>query len=221
LVKSSHPLRLRSASSSVANTYRFYMATTIGTGTRADPFRAALTDFIVADGTQDFWSWFNPTHSVQFCLAWCDPTLHTTIAADSRVTVLSPQWDDVNTHLDDLVGTIPSGTQTALETNGIPVAWIDASTTYRDVWRWLSKRHIFSQSLIGTGDTNVVNFIKNNLDTTVGSLSAAVRNAGQNWMTNHGLDTSWITGTTTVRQVVKFIIANGSFSIMKHGPANL
>ena len=68
------------------------------------------------------------------------------------------------------------------------------------------------------GDTNALAFIRNNLDNTVGSLSATVRDRGKAWMEENGLDTSWIISSTKVRAVVRFIIVNGGFEITSHGP---
>lgn len=205
-------------------TYRFYVALTIGDGlSRATAFRSKLSNFIVNDGTKDFWSWSNRAWPRQFCLALCDTTLHTTIAADVDIAPLSPELADVstvNTWLDGPVGTLPTGVATALEAGGIPVDWIDGTTTRRQLWRFIAAWHFVMQRFNGSGDSNAFAFIKRSLDDTVGQVPAAARNRISAWMSGQGLDTAWITGATKVRAVVRFILANGNFPVMQLGPVS-
>lgn len=205
-------------------TLRLYLSTRIGVGTRADPFRSKLANFIINDGTKDFSDWSNRATAFRFALAQCDSALHATIAADPDVVALSPELVDgpaVQTWLDGLVGTIPPAQTTALEAAGIPVDWVDGTTTRRQLWRFISAWHFMCQRMSGEGTTNALLFIASNLDSTVGSLTAPVRNQMSTWMSNHGLDTSWIVGGTLVRAVVKFAITNGAFPVMRIGTSLL
>jgi hypothetical protein len=208
----------------MASTYRFYLAATIGDGvSRATAFRSKLSDFIVNDGTKDFWDWSNRATAFRFCLAWCPTALHTSIAADANVTVLSPELADpaaVAAWLDQDVGTLAAALANKLEAAGIPVDWITAGITRRQLWRFISAWHFITQRMNSAGDTNALAFIRSNLDSTIGSLPAAVRNRASAWMSEKGLDTSWIVAGTKVRAVVRFIIVNGNFPIMSHSPVS-
>lgn len=201
-------------------TYRLYLATRIGDGiTHQTAFRSKLVNYIVNDGTKDFWSWGNRATAFCFCLALCDSPLHATIAADVDIIALSPELADtaaITTYLNGLVGTLPTNISNALEAAGIPVDWITAGTTRRQLWRFISAWHFINQRMTAAQRT----FLANNLDSTIGSLTVAERNRISTWMTNNNLDTTWITGPTLVREVVKFIIQNGNFPIMGQGPVD-
>lgn len=202
-------------------TYRLYLAARLGDGvSHATPFRSKLANYISDDGTQRFWDWSNRATPWRLCLAFCDTTVHATIAADTDITVLSPESADLSalgTWLDGLVGTLPANVATAFENARFPVDWITASTTRRQLWRAISLWHVMVQSANGDGAANALAFIASNLDATVGSLSAAVRNAMSAWMTSRGLDVSQVTGATTIRAVVKGILNSGVFSPVKFG----
>jgi hypothetical protein len=202
-------------------TYRFYLTTRIGDGaTHQTAMRSKLANFIVNDGTKDFWSWGNRATPFFFCLAFCDSALHATIVADIDIVALSPELADsgaITIYLDGLVGTLPVAISNALEAAGIPIDWIIAGTTRRQLWRFISAWHFINQRMTQSERT----FLANNLDATIGSLTVAARNQISAWMTAHGnLDTTWITGPTLVRAVVKFIIQNGNFPIMGNGPVS-
>jgi hypothetical protein len=194
-------------------TYRFYLAARDGDGlSHRTAFRSRLTQYIVADGSQDFWDWSNRATAFRFCLALCSTAKHSQIAADPGVQALSPELADVpaiQAWLDGPIGTdLPLSLQTVLENAGIPVDWIIASTTLRALWQFVLSWHYIAQRVSGVGDNNVLNFLASNLDSTVASLSAVVRTRVSNWMTEKGLDASWITGPTLVREVVKYIVQN-------------
>lgn len=92
-----------------------------------------------------------------------------------------------------------------LEQKGFPMDWADASTTLKDTVKHLRQICMASDIMLGENNTNAANFLTSNLDATVGSLTAAVRNAARTWMQSKGLDTSWITNSNTVRQVMRYI----------------
>ncbi len=201
-------------------TIRFYLSSTLGDGlSRQTAFRSKLSNFIVNDGTQDFWDWSNRVTVFRFCIATCASALHTTIAADPDVVALSPELADVpaiNAYLDGLVGTLPAPVATALEAAGIPVNWLVAGTTRRQLWRFISNWHVVVQAL--SNNPTARTFLASSLGLRVNQVPAAQRNAIAAWMTARGIDSSWITGTTLIRTVVIFIIQNGNFPIMNNGP---
>lgn len=198
-------------------TYRFYLAPRLGTGTRQDPLRSKLANYIVNDGTKDFWNLVNRSTPWCLCLAWCDSALHATIEADAEIRALSPELADVdalNSYMDGLQGTIPAGIVTGLENAGVPVDWVNASTTRREVWRYISRWHYMSQQMTDQERT----FLANNLNTTFQQLAAAARTRIQAWMTARAIATAWITNQTQVRAIITFIVNNGNFPAQPYGP---
>jgi hypothetical protein len=140
--------------------------------------------------------------------------VHTAIQADPRVVrlfpVVSATLEQIRANLD--VPLVSFGTsyatqlRAALEARGVDTDWAMAATTGRDLVRRLVRAYLFSQSIGGTNGTNALALLASNLDATVGSLSATVRNGAKSWLTAQGLDTSWIVSGTTVRQVLAWAL---------------
>jgi len=196
----------------MASTYRFYRTPRLGDGlTRQTAFRSKLNDLgiVRADATQDFWSWPNRAMAVSLCLVWCEPVKHVTIAADPDISALSPELADiaaVNAWLDQPVGALPAAIRARLESDGFPLGWVNGATTRRQLWRKIAQQHVIMQRLFA-GNDNAFNFFKRSLDETIASVPVAIRNRVSAWMVERGLDTSWITGATLVREVVEFVLA--------------
>lgn len=193
-------------------TYRFYRTPRLGDGlSKQTAFRSKLHDLalVVSDGTQDFWCWPNRAMPVCICFVWCQSATHTTIAADAEIFPLSPELADmaaVNVWLDGLIGTLAPALVTRLEADGFPLGWITGTTTRRQMFRKVSQQHFIIQKLFADND-NAFNFFKRNLDETIASVPVAIRNRVSAWMVERGLDTSWITGASLVREVVTFVLA--------------
>ncbi len=206
----------------MTSTYRFYTSLTIGDGlSKKTAFRSKLCNYIVNDGTQDLWDWYNPARQHRFCLALCNSSLHATIVTDADIIALSPELADisaVNVWLDSIVDPMSFAD---IEKGGVPVHWaVGTTTTWRQLWRFVAAWHYVSQRFSGENDNHGLTFLKANLDHTVSSVPHTTRTRIASWMTNKGLDTSWITDTTPVRDIVSFIIQNADFPIMNHGPVS-
>lgn len=196
-------------------TYRLYRAPRLGTGTRADPFRSALTTYInagsgpglVKDGNT-FWDIVHDARAVRYGIAYADPAVHAAIVADVTITALSPEGqtnEAVQTWLDGLLAASPT-LSTTLEGDGIPMGWAGTNATRRQALRVLIRLHIVTQFVRRLKNTNALTFLGQPLDTLISAVPVAQRNAVQAWMTAQGLDSSWILGTHTVRQVCQFIV---------------
>ena len=204
-------------------TYRFYRTALIGTGTRQDPFRSALTKYIVNDGTQDFWSWAYDIANAQYCLAFTDSATHAAAAADPQITAIGPELADlaaISAWLDTPVGVLGQALSDIMEGDGFPVDWIGAGVTRRDLWRFITMYHVITQRFKGSGDNSYLAFFKSNLNATVSSLPVAQRNKVQAWMAAQGMDTSWITGATQLREVIIFVAKNSNLPVMTLGPVS-
>ena len=198
----------------------FYLAPQQGTGTFLDPYRSILNNLI--DITQG--DWFdeidNPARHISICCVHTSDATHATIATNAQVITVSPLYADdsqLQTGMSTLLSSIPGigAIRTKLESNGIDTSWATGSSTIKDAIQYLIRTHSIAQIADGQAFTEVKQFIANNLDTTVGNVSATIRNRVATWMQNHGLDTSWIVGTTTVRQVVAYIINNFSWNKLR------
>jgi len=206
----------------MALTYRFYRSTQIGDGSKADPFRSKLTQYIVDDGASGFWDWLNPIRGVRYSLAKADSTLHATIAADPDIMALSPELADLaalNAWLDQSITPGPTLIN-RLENDGISTAWMSGPTTARELLRYAGKLHVFYGDFM-VDHADAVAFVQANLDTTIGNLPQAVRTSARNWITGKGLDVSWIQNATTVRQVLQYILENITWPNIPFGSQQL
>lgn len=126
-----------------------------------------------------------------------DDATHATIAADPDVSAL-PQ---------NLAGHLSAGAvtqaQAFLDGLNIPFQWVDTSLTYVQLIRIIGKifevAQLFEAS-IGTLFTGGVT-----LGTHFNALPQATRTTLIQIATDHGWDTSGLSGTSTVRQVLKFM----------------
>lgn len=125
-----------------------------------------------------------------------DAATHATFAALPRVIQLPEDLDQKLTGVATL--------RTALEARNIPAHWITTSLTYRQALRGLigifqfaqvyhaqTRRRLFQDSV--------------RLTTRMNQIPLAERNRLSEVAAKTGLDTSGVTGTTTVRQLLKLL----------------
>lgn len=160
---------------------------------------------------------FSSARGTFLCFVYADDATHQTIQARADVvrifSVVSATLAQAQANFNAPLTSVFTGAQltavkAAIEAKGYDVAWTSAATTAKQLIRFLLNMHILGEWAHGDNNANLKSFLAANLAATVGSLSAAVRNSASTWMTNHGLSTSWITGTTTVRQVIRYIVQN-------------
>lgn len=198
----------------------------IGTGTELNAFRSALTPYITFAGDgSGFWDWVHEARLVRYCLSRADPAKHALAAADVvNITPYSAELADLaalNAWLDATLVSVPLVVKNQLESDGFSIAWAIGTTTRREAFRYISKVHVMMQELRRLADTDSLTMFQQGLDTTIGALSVQVRNKVATWMTNHGLDTSWIVGATTVRAVIHYVLTNINWPVMNFGPYQL
>jgi hypothetical protein len=163
----------------------FFLVPIIGTGTRADPRRpkyiAALgVDWAMADFIDSAIVWANTT-----------PAQETAVAANADARLVPPLDNTVNF----------SAAQQALEDLNMPGQWVTAGMTYRTVLRVT----VGMAQLLQRASAIVGSNIRptGNLDRTLGSLSAAMRNALIQACDELGIDRTNITAATTVREALR------------------
>ncbi len=195
---------------------RLYLAPQSGDGTPENPYRNILNDLIDLPAGDWFDEIDHPARRYSICTVYALQATHDRIAADARVTAISPRVvadaAAFKADLDALFSSWPSAWRSAAQTRceqlGISTAWITAQNTLRDVIRYLIRTHFFCQIADGEHNANVKALIAANLDATVGTLPAAVRNAARTWMQARGLAVGWIQNSTTVRKVVYYVVTN-------------
>jgi hypothetical protein len=164
----------------------FFIIPMEGAGTEADPRRekyvpALGVDRAIVDHDDNAVVWANTT-----------PEQDAALALNADVIVVPP--------LDNEVAVV--ATQNALEALNIPAQWITAGMTYREVLRVIVGMAQLIQRCDGLG----VRFrLAGNMDRTMASLAANVRQVLSDASDSLGLDRSEIVGTTTVRQALRIL----------------
>ena len=206
----------------MATTARLYRTARIGTGARGadgkiDGFRSAFDRHLPAslpDGSHyDVWS--IDGKPVMYVFAVCEPAIHALAAADADIQPLSPEFESPAAMQAWLDGTLDltQAQRNIIEGDGIPIDDLTGSITRRQVFRRIALYFALGAIMSRSKDPVtkqhlVLDFLTRNLATTVGQLTVTQRNRIRDWMTAQGLSTASITNATTVRQVLKFIVAN-------------
>lgn len=196
---------------------RVYLAPQLGNGSFQDPYRSLLNEFVSVPDGETFDEIDNPARRYSICVVYAKQDTHDVIAADTRISVLSPLYADAAVFKSGLDAPFSSWPQelrqlvlTALDGKGINTGWITLSNTPRDVYRVLLRVHALSQIFDGTR-RDLLDLIRQNLDTKVSQIPAALRTAVSAWMQSRGLAIGWITNQTTVREILHFIVQNLGF----------
>lgn len=155
----------------------------------------------------------NHTRRLGVCIVDASPATHDAIDANTDITAIGPRFADAEAFhdaLNTLAVNIPNVgvLKTKLEDAGINTEWINASHTVRDVIRHAMRVFVVEQILRGEGKGNAIQFLLNNLDTQVSTVPVAARQQVSDWMAEKFINTEWISGTSTVRQVLDYIVLN-------------
>ncbi len=198
---------------------RFYLAPQQGTGTMMDPYCSILNDLINIQQGDWFDEIDNPARHISICCVHASQTSHDAILADGRALPIGNLINDtqLKVHMDSLLSTLPNlvTLKTALESRGISTSWFSGSNTIRDGIRYLVRVFSTCQIADGQGDGNIKDLIGKNLTITVAQIPVAIRNGVKTWMQAKGLAIGWITNSTTVREILHFIVENLGFGKFK------
>ena len=176
---------------------RAYIVPKIGDGlTPLTAFRPKyLGDMDVRYQVQDY-----GLEDTMLVVAQVTPAQHTTIAANTDAVSIPLPYDDP-------IGVVAlSVVQARLEGMKIPADWLTASVPWRQVVRITRKLFelnarfhvLFGKSIWEAGIT---------LDTRYNQLTQAQRNALQALAADKGIDTSSLTGASTLRQILRAFAA--------------
>lgn len=203
----------------MALTYRFYRSAEID-GLLPGSKRSSLAQYIVAGNGSDFWDWAHEIRPIRYAFSRADSTVHALCAADPGITPYSPELADldaVHAWLDSPLSSVSQTIRDQLESDGFSTSWANAQTTRREAFRYISRMHRMLQELRRFENLDAMQLFNRGLDTTIGSMTVTQRNRLANWMQNRGLDTSWITGPTTIRAVIQYIYDNLNWPILQFG----
>ena len=212
---------------------RIYIAPQIGNGIRGDldpitgfyvwtdstgPYRSLLHKFIDTTAGESFDEIDHPARHVSICTVEARAATLDAIDADSRIIAAIPIRATDRTHLAQILNapfsSYPLAWRNAarnkLESWGVNTEWITGSHTMKDLLRHIIKQFSVAQVADGHGQSSVKEFLKANLNTQVSAIPADHRNAIRNWLQSKNIDISWITGSTTVREVIASLPASFS-----------
>jgi hypothetical protein len=190
-------------------------AATLTMGPKTWPItRSILCAYVDSPAGEWFDEIDHADRALSLCCVHASDATHAAIQADARVTrvlpVLSVTAAQIAARLDSPLSDLYTTPQLVafrdkLTNLGFDVDDLGLSSTPRDVMQRLVN-HLFVHQRFH--DAPVKDLLALSLTATVGSISAARRNAIKAWMTGRGIDSSWITLTTTIREVVRFVVAN-------------
>lgn len=178
----------------VANaTWHLYVVPVIGQGTEQDERRGKYIENATQSACTDYG--FQP---VMLCAMNVDTTADIFITAQADTTKIP----------DNLNSTIPAPglatVQNALESRNIPAGWVTAGLTYRELLRTIDGFFTFLQRYAGiTNKTNLVIGGSVTLNTQFNQLPQAVRGELQATAISLGLSTAGISGSSTIRDILK------------------
>ena len=182
---------------------RFYLVPKAGDGlTRETAFRPAyVSDLGVPYVAMDY-------GRENMMLAAVDVT-----PAQHADLITHPDLTAIPADLDGNVGGALATVQAKLEDMKIPSGWVQTSTTYRTIIGAVGRFCLLMQRFDGR---HARRFFEAGitLDTRVNELTAAQRNAIAETAQSFGLDISFVTGTMTMRFVLKtWVDAMGPFTL--------
>lgn len=201
---------------------RFYIAPQIGTGTWTDPYRSLINNFIDVDAGEGFREFDNPARHISICLVTANDSTHATLASQANIVVASRLLDDAADMAvalqENFNGLSNSDALKAkMESHGVSASWITGTNTVKDVLRYLMKVFATAQISDWQNVPEMKQMISQNLTATVAQVPQPIRETVKAWMQARGLATGWIGNSTTVREIVHFIVTNLGFGNFHFG----
>lgn len=178
---------------------RYYIGRRLGTGSDEAPYYSELRRYIQSNHpTELHFSQQVIAHTFPWVLMCYDlsDTAHNDVVANVAQVFSFP-----STALSTPVSNISVERRTAirdkLEGIGLEFTWATGATTIREILEYIA--HTIQLSVWGETQIASGNF---DINKTVGSIPVDKRNSIQAHLVNLGIDTSWISGSTTIKEVV-------------------
>lgn len=181
---------------------RYYICRVIGDGSHDDPYNSELRQYV-----QD-----------NFGVKFLKQAIHapTLMWAFLKYDLTTPQHDEVVANvpqlfsfpvgvLDTELNDVPVGKRTAirnkLESIGFDFDWATGTHTIRDVLKYM-----FHSTQLASWAEVVISSKNFDLNTTIANIPQVARQKIAQHMTNLGIDTTWITGSHTVQDVLQKVM---------------
>lgn len=203
--------------------YNIYLCDRIGDGLSPQTaFSPLLRSYLNTAVGESYHSMDYPQRGKHLVVYSAEPARHVVVQAVSGITriipVVSVTKAQLITNLDTALDVLFSvavliDLRNELEANGINTAWASGSTTMRELLRYMLRQHTLGQVLHSF--PNAKDFLTAGINNTVASVPVSARNQISSWMVSRGLDTTWITGATLVREVLHYIQQNMNHSLLK------
>jgi len=171
--------------------WHLYLVPVIGTGTQEDP---RSPKYLASYACTDY------GHQPQMlCAADVDAGTDAALQANSDVTRIPDNLDA------QLGAGAVTAVQNALEARNIPAGWVTQALTYRTVLRTLFGMFSLFQryAAIAQNPNAVIDGATVTLSTQFNQLPLKARQDLQATVASFGLDTSGLTGASTIRQILK------------------
>jgi hypothetical protein len=194
---------------------RWYISPYSGAGTSLDPFHAKCWDY--TDPGRDKCSGTRCPQRKHYIVRVVAPqSVHDTIVANNAGTVISPLFNDEASESTALNAPHENvNEKLGVEGHGYPTDWMIGTHTLKDMIRYITKLMHISQRL--QRFDLVDRLFTLGLGSTVADLTLTQRTAIRNWLQDRGLDITWITASTTIRQVLHFIASNVKMNKIRIG----
>jgi len=184
---------------------RYYICRVIGSGVYDDPYNSELRQYLVDN-------WPNEPKFLQqvICpevLMWCimkynlSDAAHADVMANLTGIYTFPQGA-LDRELGSIDPVVRADMRTKLENIGFNFAWATGTNTIRDVLKFL----FWSIQLAAWAEVSITTINSFDLDTEVRGIPPAKRQNINTHLTDLGINTGWITGPTTMRQIVRRIM---------------
>lgn len=196
---------------------RYYITRVLGSGTHEDPYYSELRVYLKEN-------WPNEPHFIKQAifpnvLLWAVMAYDLSDLAHPDVMTLTGIFSFPAGSLDTKVGDLPAAKRLAIRTKleniGFEFTWANSNTTIREILKYL----IRSTQIASWAEVPIsaANF---NLNKTVGDIPVEARQKIAGHMQDLGVDTSWITLSHTIGEVVHKIQRHTDGSMRLFGVVN-
>lgn len=173
---------------------RLYLMPITGAGTRQDPRRPKYVDQYLVG-----FSWGMIDYGAEpACMVGVQDILDLTHSAIAQ----EPDCVALPLNLDQQIGAQLAQVQNVIEALNIPADWVQSSHTYRQVARLVAAIFQFMQRLNGIGFGRLLDGTVS-LSTRFNQLPVATRTKLQEAAQSMNFDTSSLSGSSTLRQILK------------------
>jgi len=195
--------------------WRLYLAPQNGDGTFDSPYRSRLNDYVDVHAGEGFDEFDHPAYHWSLCCVGASEATHAAIIADAQVKPATPELSTtkaalvtlLSQPLSDLPPAWVGNAKTFLESKGVDTSQAAGNTTLKQVLQHLVKTFAMSQQ---PSPVEVKTFLGTHLDTL--AVDVPGRQVMASWLANRGIDLSWVTAATTVREIVRYAANNGAFA---------